>query len=359
MTHFSRFSRREFFATSAGMAGALAGRASWANEKSDAPVAFALVGDTHYLANKDEPTELDERSAGVTSQLIDTLNSLSGREISEMAGGGRVASLKGVIHAGDLIDSGDKTGPLQFTMQQREWTGFTTDFGLTGSDGRLKLPVYEVHGNHDGPRGEGLAIDGIRERNKRRPDVSQVSANGQHYSWDWGPVHFVNLGIVVGGRKDVSQKRRYNPLDSLEFLVSDLRDRVGTSGRPIVLTHHIDIVRYSKKPDLHDPANEKMEWHPADVRGFYEALHGYNVAAILYGHTHARNVLKWNGTSERATEGVDLFNVDNSAHFHNDQQALLYFEIRRDELLVRELATVDRWQSSSWTPQVWRQPLRT
>ena len=28
--------------------------------------------------------------------------------------------------------------------------------------------------------------------------VQNISESGLHYSWDWGHVHFVNLGIVVG-----------------------------------------------------------------------------------------------------------------------------------------------------------------
>lgn len=355
-----RLDRREFLAASTAAAtltaANLAGHAAGADESSrdDDRVAFFLIGDTHYLADKDSPAQLDPRSAQVTSRLIDTLNSLPGREIPEAAGGGRVATPRGVIHAGDLIDTGDKTGKLQESMQRTEWAGFQADFGLSGQDGKLKFPVYEVHGNHDGPGGVGVAIDGIKQRNKQRPGLKNVSANGLHYSWDWGPVHFLNLGLVVGQVKEVTQRRRYNPLDSLDFLVEDLRTSVGASGRPIVITHHVDILRYSTEPDPNDAANLGKEWNPCDVRGYYQALKDYHVAAILFGHTHARNILKWNGTSARADQGLDLFNVDNSSHFGGDQQALLYFELGPKQLVVRELATTDRWATSAWTPQSWR-----
>ena len=103
-------------------------------------------------------------------------------------------------------------------MQQTEWAAFTDAYGLTGKDGKLKVPVYEVHGNHDSPRGDGLAVKKIAERNKARPGVTNVSKNGVHYSWDWGGLHFVCLGIVVGQVADLARKRRYDPLGSLEFL---------------------------------------------------------------------------------------------------------------------------------------------
>src|SRR5437763_1588186 len=118
------------------------------------PVAFFLVGDTHFLANKENTAKLDTRSATVTSRLVDVLNKLPGTEIPKTAGGNTVLAPRGVIHAGDCIDTGDKAN---VKMQETEWAAFEDGFGLTGKDGKLKVPVYEVHGNHDSPRGDGLA----------------------------------------------------------------------------------------------------------------------------------------------------------------------------------------------------------
>ncbi|MFY8201756.1 MAG: hypothetical protein ACOVLE_13855, partial [Pirellula staleyi] len=92
----------------------------------------------------------------------------------------------GVIHAGDLIDSGDKDSPNHRKMQRTEWSNYAADYGLTGQDGRLKLPLYEVYGNHDSPSGDGHAVKQIVERNKKRPGLVNVADNGLHYSWDWG-----------------------------------------------------------------------------------------------------------------------------------------------------------------------------
>lgn len=353
----AELSRREFLAVAGGAVAAGAVLPAAAKAAAQEPVAFVLVGDTHYFAQQAAPGKLDEVSAAVNARLIDRINELAGRPITPEAGSGQVARLRGVIHAGDLIDTGDKNGAVQAQMQTTEWQHFVADYGLSGSEGRLKLPVYEIHGNHDGPRGSGLVIDGIKERNQKRPGLKHVSPSGLHYSWDWGEVHFVNLGIVVGQDQEGTQRRRYSPLGSLEFLKDDLRKQVGESGRPVVITHHVDVQRYSVHCDPADPANLNKEWHPCDAQAFHKAVQGYNVAAILYGHTHARNILKWNGTATRTATGLDLFNVDNSAHFHSDKQALFYFEITERELIARELATADRWQTADWTPQVWKRPL--
>ncbi|MFN7628859.1 MAG: metallophosphoesterase [Pirellula sp.] len=323
---------------------------------SESPVAFFAIGDTHYFANEKSPSSLDETSLAVCRGLIDTMNSLPGTAIPEEAGGGVVGSIRGVMHAGDIIDTGDKRGATQSAMQRTEWDGYVADYGLTGTEGRLKFPVFEVHGNHDSPSGDGLAIDGLIERNRRRT-VASISANGLHYSWDWGPLHCIHLGIVVGGDRSVSQKRRYNPMESLDFLIGDLEQHVGDSRRPVWLTHHVDVVRYSKSCDATDEKNLGMEWNPCDVGAYYRAIEKANIVAILYGHTHVRNVQRWNGTPDKTESGIQLLNVDNSSHFSGGNQAFFYVEVDATELRVRECSTKDAWQSHFWTPTIWKIPI--
>ncbi len=348
-------SRRQFVATAATATLPAFLRADEPNAKAE-PVAFFVVGDTHYFADKDTPTQLDARSKPVTGRLIDTLNKLPGAEIPKAAGGGSVRAAKGVIHAGDCIDSGDK--PKE-KMQRTEWAAFADDYGLTGTDGRLKLPVYEILGNHDSPHGVGLAVGKVAARNKTRPSVGNVSPNGVHYSWDWNGVHFVNLGLIVGQVATVTRKRRYAPLDSLAFLIADLKEKVGTSGKPVVITHHVDILRYAQPLPVDDKKAAGMEWDPADVKGFHDALKGYSVAAIFYGHTHARNVFRWDGSNKAAAAGIPVFNVDNSAHFGSKAQAFYYCEIADGRITVREYATSDGWETGTWTPQTWVAPTVT
>lgn len=318
-------------------------------------VSFFFVSDTHYLAVKDSPTEFAPESADVTGRLIDTLNRLPGEQIPESAGGGEVLTPLGVIHGGDLVDSADKQGAVFQKMQQTEWQAFVADYGLTGADGRLKYPVYEVHGNHDGPQGVGFVVDGIRERNKRRQGVTAISDNGLHYAWKWGPAHFINLGIVVGRTSDQPRKRRYDPHNSLEFLRDYLHTEVGASNRPVVLTHHVDVARYAKPCDASLPYSNQ-EWDPCDVAAYYETISKYNIAAAFYGHTHVRQVHTWDGASVQAKQGISLFNADNAGHFHSDTQAIFYVELADQELVVREYLTKDRWKTGQWSA-VWRKAL--
>jgi predicted phosphodiesterase len=315
-------------------------------------VAFFLIGDTHLLATKQDLSKLDDRSTTYMTGLVDVLNKLPGTEIPKEAGGGTVRGPRGVVHAGDCIDTGDQSN---INAQQTEWAAFTDAFGLTGRDGKLKLPLYEVHGNHDSPRGDSLPVTKIIERNKTRPGVSNISKNGLHYSWDWSDVHFINLGIVVGQGDGVTKRRRYDPLGSLEFLVADLREKVGRSGRPTVITHHVDMLRYAKAADA--TKTTATEWDHADVKAFHDALQGYNIAAILYGHTHTRNVFRWDGSAKAAKDGIPVFNVAKSSHYSSKQQGLFYLEIDDKSVSAREYQTKDGWTTGSWTPQIWTAPI--
>jgi cytolysin (calcineurin-like family phosphatase) len=323
----------------------------------DESISFFHIGDTHYLANMEDPSQIDPRSMTVCTGLIETLNQLPGTDIPSTAGGGIVKAPMGVIHAGDIIDSGDKRGAKFDKMQETEFAAFNKDFGIDGTDGKLRFPVFEVYGNHDSPSGTGIAIDGLKERNKKRKNVT-LSHNQLHFAWDWGHVRCINLGIVVGQDPGNSQRRRYHPMDSLEFLIEDLRQHASDKARPVLITHHIDVIRYSKPCELDNPGNLSMEWNPCDVRAYYDAIRSFNVIGILYGHTHVRNILNWDGSSNRVDQGFTLLNVDNSSHFHGGNQAFFYIEINKHETVVRECATKDAWASYFWTPSVWRHSIK-
>ncbi|NBV25082.1 MAG: hypothetical protein EBS05_24575 [Proteobacteria bacterium] len=342
----SRPSRRTFLQQTglALAAAALPGRAA-------APplTSFFVVGDTHFLADKMQPDQLDAHSAAYNGQLVDTLNRLPGTEFSEAVGGGKVPVPNGVLHVGDVIDTGDKNGPTQSAMQKTEWAGYLAQFGMTGTEGRLKHPVMEIAGNHDAPQGTGYAIEQMATRQRTRKNLKGLSKNGLHGSWDWGGVHFITLGLIVGTDRSVDRKRRYAAMDSLAFLLEDLANT--PKDQPLVLMHHVDMARYTvAKPDTD---YTKWEWDPADVQAFYAAIKDRRTA-IFYGHTHVRNVFHWDGSSTKSDQGVAVFNVDNSAHFSGPAQAFFHVEVRGDGLTVREFETLDGWKTGRWTPQVWK-----
>ncbi len=337
------------------------------SRKIETAQAFLVTGDPQYLAeNVAKPSKLDPYSAEANSRFLDILKKLPGESIPAAAVGGSVSKkIKGVLVTGDLIDSADKNGGNYPAMQRFEWERYKTDYGLTGKDGGLPYPVYELHGNHDGPQGDTFIVEDIVKRNATRPGVVNKSANGLHYSWDWGPLHLVSLGIFVGEGQEKREQFHYAPRGSLEFLAADLESQVGDSGRPVILAFH-----------LH-PNGPEYDWPPEDLQQFWNALKKYNVIAMFHGHTHGSppSRMQWLGDQfgSELAEGIDFFNPDDSAAAKTNPQdaanpiglahGFLYVEMldrpgqANDELIVRSVLTKDNWATRSWG-KTWRKAIQ-
>lgn len=230
-------------------------------------ITFFLTSDTHY--------GLDPAVDDADGKTVEAMNRLPGTAYPKEIGGA-VGAPRGVAVLGDLVNNADgPDGPAQ-------WRRFTADFGAVG-EGRLHYPVYELPGNHDGGD-NGVVRRGILERDARRPGLAGTAPNGISYSWDWGDVHLVSLGLFAGseGKPVVSPwGRRFEgtwrlPGHSLEFLKEDLARNVGRSGRPVVLLQHYGFDVWGMG-----------WWSENERRALAEAVKGYNVIAIFWGHSHA------------------------------------------------------------------------
>lgn len=323
-------------------------------------LAFFVVSDTHYEAVLETPEKLDDERLAINQRVIDLLNTLPGQELPAAMGGGKVKAPVGVLHLGDMIDSGDKgSGAVSLARQATEWNAFLADYGLTGKEGRLKYPVYEIHGNHDSINEVNLVIKSMIERNKTRVGVSHISASGLHYSWDWAGIHFIALGIVVGHNDQGLPTGRYKAHDSLQFLKKDLAEKVGKSGRPVIILHHIDLLRYSKPPG---PDSEKNgEWSAPDVAAYYQAIQGFNITAVFHGHLHALRTDKWNGTDKNVEGGIPVFGARNCGA-GGANRSFFYCCLENEELVVREIGSLGNphgWENGSfkWVNQ-WKVPVK-
>jgi cytolysin (calcineurin-like family phosphatase) len=251
------------------VAAALAGPAAAA--PPDETVTFLVTSDAHYVSSKN--LDRIERN----KSTIERINALPGTPWPEKLGGGAIGTPRGVLALGDLIDDGDRKGETEI-----QWRHFETQFGLDGTDGLLKYPVFEGWGNHDGPpfgkEKFGFSVQAkLKERTalrKKAGRIANVSANGLHYSWDWGGVHFVQANLYPADRQH--PKVRYSlpwhdPQGALTFVAEDLRANVGDSGRPVVIASHCGV--------------DTDWWHPDDWAAFYRAVKPYNVVAYFYGHS--------------------------------------------------------------------------
>ena len=258
---------RRFLLASAIVAVAVAAAAFYFLLRAPAyEVTSFIASDPHY--------GLSPTVAGANERTVEAMNRLPGTAFPKGVGG-TVGAPRGVLVLGDLVDGA--AAPDEAVA----WRRFTADFGVEGH-GLLRFPVYELPGNHDGGD-EGIVRRGILERDKLRPGLLAASADGISYSWDWGPVHFVSMGLYAGSEGDAVVNpwgRRFDgtwrlPGHSLEFLEEDLARRVGASGRPVVLLQHYgwDVWGLGW-------------WSEREREALKAAVKGYNVISAFYGHSH-------------------------------------------------------------------------
>ncbi|MCU0873844.1 MAG: metallophosphoesterase [Pirellulaceae bacterium] len=238
-------------------------------------VTMIVTSDCHYDAFENE-----DRNQRVRETVLE-MNAIAQRSWPEQVGGGAIDRPRGVLVLGDVIDDGDRMldGRHQTPVQ---YGHFLADFGLDGTDGLLKYPVFEGWGNHDGPPAgkekHGFSFQAqLKKRNQIRQArglIANVSENGLHYSWDWDQVHLVQLNIYPADqqREGVRYSAQWHdPQGALGFLKQDLADRVGQSGRPVVLLSHCGF--------------DTDWWSPEDWRQVYEAVQPYRVVLYMYGHS--------------------------------------------------------------------------
>jgi hypothetical protein len=247
----------------------------WAFRTEDETVAgditFFVGSDCHYgLGN----------NAELNRAVIDRMNWLPGTKLPPQAGGGVVRTPRGVVLDGDLLDKG-----FEMKTAPPAWAEFTKDYGLLGGDGRLAFPLYEGFGNHDGPSGKSVSRAGVRERNTKRQNLTMISANGLHYSWDWDQVHLAQLNLFPG--KDSADcivgPPNHDPEDSLGFLKDDLAKNVVDRSRTVVVFCH-----YCYTGGMAD------WWTDAAKDRFFDALKGYRVI-LIHGHSHGAYFYTWKG----------------------------------------------------------------
>ncbi len=331
------------------------------------PLSFFVVSDTHYDARVgEESDQLVEEVLNLNRRLLHILNDLPGTRLPRNRGGLEITEPSGVIHLGDIIDSGDKNGAIWRARQATEWKAFEADYGLTGAERNsiLRFPVYEFFGNHDSTREWTPALLGIKERNLHRPGVAQIEPEfGQHYSWDWSGIHFIALGHLVGHSPEGFAHGRMEPFNSYQFLVDDLAQNVGDSGRPVIILQHVDIFRFSQPCDETSSGRTSDWWHACDVAAYHRALKPYNIAGIFHGHRHGRVIGQWDGSDDsRASSGYRVMGSNNSGASGGGSRAFWYCRLEENELVIREANTTGfetAWARGNWgwDDSVWRLPL--
>jgi hypothetical protein len=252
-----------------------------------ADLTWFAFSDCHYGSGEPPRT---------THEKVEWINSLPG---SAFPAGieGVVGKPRAVIMSGDLIDHG-----ADAAKYPAEWASYLAEFGVNG-EGKCKFPVFEGMGNHDWNKNLFM-YDKIAERNLKRKElgyIQNISENGYHYSWDWDGIHFVNLNIFPGnqwaGEADTYGAGAHDPLFSRDFLAKDLKEKVGNSGRPVILIHHFR------------PIDENW-WTFSAADKYHRIIQDYNVIVIMVGHQGGGVSNLWRGINWASSNGeLEVFRV--------------------------------------------------
>jgi cytolysin (calcineurin-like family phosphatase) len=152
-----------------------------------------------------------------------------------------------------------------------------------GDASTLRFPVFDGLGNHDYDNAfynrSFRIMPYMRAKFAGSPDIRSLHLPSLNYSWDWGDVHFVQTHRFAGDKASHES--------SLAWLQKDLRERVGSSGRPVVIFAHYGYDSFSREPRW---------WKDEDRRALAEVLRGYNVLAYIHGHVHG----PWMGAMDPA-----------------------------------------------------------
>ena len=282
---------------------------------------FFCVSDVHYGLS----------TAGDTANqtTIDQMNALPGAAYP-VALGGNVQTPRGVIEIGDIADGG--TDP--------QFNTFAADYGIN-AECRLRYPVFEGLGNHDGRVGDPISLR-VKARTAFRRSLTGISTNGMHYSWDWNSVHFVHLNRVGVNVEDVNPAHALegDQCYALDFLTSDLTANVGASGRPVFVVQHYGFEEFSQ-----------TWWTVGERTLLWNALHNYNVIGIAHGHKHTIDKYQWNGTNfgPSLPNSLDIF--EDSSGFNQTSVCPGGFYVIR--VRNSQLAWAQRWYNPATSQWEW------
>ncbi len=270
-----------------GLLPALAMQVACPGTASAADLTFYAYSDCHFGAGEPPKT---------STPVVKWINKLPGTPYPKEMGG-KVEKPRAVIMSGDLVDHG-----ADAKRYPEEWKNYIAQFGVKG-EGECKFPVFESMGNHDW-NPNMFVYDKIKERNKKRLElgmIDNISENGYHYSWNWDGIHFVNLNIFPGniweGEADTYSSGAHDPMLSRDFLEKDLREKVGKTGRPVILVHHFR------------PVDDNW-WTFSAADKYQRIIQNYNVIMIMVGHQGGGVSNKWRGINWASSNGVlEVFRV--------------------------------------------------
>ncbi|MCE5321877.1 metallophosphoesterase [bacterium] len=225
---------------------------------------------------------------------------------------GTIGTPTGLIVCGDLCDGGawgttyasDLDAWYTNRDYEHQWNGFDYNFpqyGVQGDNNRCRYPSYSVGGNHDYWRWCGYTLGTstyVANKLYTRHGGGVSGEGNNYYAYNINGIRFVALG-------------RYPDATVRSWLASYLAS-IGTT-TPVVLF-------------LHYALNDDEEWWSYAVRdALADVLDGYNIIAILHGHTHNTMHYTWEGYDVYDDGSATYFGGINVLHITDDTLEVAHY----------------------------------
>ena len=277
-------------------------------EQDSRSITFVAFGDTHATDSApgcDDDPPMDQNY--LAARALDSVSLAphtwpSGFDFGQE---GQVFNhVRGLIILGDLVNRGSESAPAGATPC-RELRNYRDAYGRCGDEGRIRIPVYDVYGNHEFPR---VGPPGDRHRHPVIDHLDSITAEHRpggpadtyddpdpgtgHYAWRWDDVWFVNLNVKPGGEieelEGPSGTRIVDPHHSRSFFVDFLLARTRSTSRQIVALAHYPMWSSRVTDDERTVFCRRIHQAQTGTGDFNQPRLSdeYPIMAYLHGHIH-------------------------------------------------------------------------
>jgi 3',5'-cyclic-AMP phosphodiesterase len=257
--------RRKFLQTMAGASAAIALGARGLNGAEAQPAAesfdFVFFTDTHIEPELNAAQGCDEcfrKIAGIPSEF----------------------AIMGGDHVYDALGVGRARARLVYDLYQR-------------TEQQFERKLYHTIGNHDvfGIETKSGASPGDPEYGKKM--YEERIGGKTYYSFDHRGVHFAVLDSIQPTADRMWEARIDDP--QLGWLADDL-ERV-RAGAPVIVVTHVPLVTaFTTYATIDEPNAKYNTLTVANTPQVLRVLEGHNVIAVLQGHTHVNEIVRYKNT---------------------------------------------------------------
>ena len=248
----------------------------------------------------------------------------------------------------------DKQYSFPFPAVTEDRSNLIFLLGLSSPNARLNYPIYPGLGNHDiDGAGAGYEVKNYiaewNSSNSGSKKVSNSDPSSTSYSWDWGHLHIVNVGVFPGSDNALDGGTNYQfSQAATDWLAADLQQFAG-DGRPVIIAAHFGFDSLSLSNSWWGVNSPRSRAIPA----LWPVLKRYNVIGYFHGHNHRNG--NWypfpNGTNVNEGGPAVSYDIFNSGPGFSQDFVISHVTDSNMDVMFTAEGTQERGSSVSFGSQ--------